>query len=92
MVAAALAVVSPPERLSWEEIRRHYPEQWVRLADFEWLDLEQRQFRSAVVIGHGKSRHELCRATAHLIAGRDDVVCRFTGESPLPLDFLRFGL
>ena len=45
------------ERMSWEEIKEKYPDQWVGLVDIDWKN--SANVRSAVVKYVGKSRSEL---------------------------------
>lgn len=38
------------ERLTWNEIQREYPDQWVALEDIKYLDNEECNVESAVVV------------------------------------------
>jgi hypothetical protein len=46
------------EKLTWEEIKKRYFEQWVELVDFEWDEFEPDP-RCGVVRHHAKKRKEL---------------------------------
>lgn len=46
------------ERLTWEEIRKRYPDQWVELVDFEWDEFEPDP-RSGVVRLSAKKRKDI---------------------------------
>ena len=41
------------QRLSWEEIKQQYPEQWVRLENVEWVPGNDATVNSAVVTKSG---------------------------------------
>ncbi len=46
------------EKLTWEEIKTRYPDQWVELIDFEWDEFEPYP-RSGVVRYQSKARKEI---------------------------------
>lgn len=46
------------KKLSWQEIKDKYPDQWVELIDFDWDDFESDP-RSGVVLRNAKSRKEI---------------------------------
>lgn len=46
------------EPLTWQEIRARYPSEWVVLVEVDWIDEDDKDFRSARVAGHGKTRRE----------------------------------
>ena len=56
MAYAERAPDPPEERLTWQEICRRYPNEWVALAEVDWLDDVSLEFRSAIVAGHGPRR------------------------------------
>ncbi|MBC7977848.1 MAG: hypothetical protein H7138_22945, partial [Myxococcales bacterium] len=43
------------ERLTWEQICRRYPDQWVALVELDWND-ETDELTVARVAGHGPNR------------------------------------
>jgi hypothetical protein len=45
------------KKLTWEEIKRHYNQEWVELVDYDWPDTEPYP-RDGVVRVHAKSRRE----------------------------------
>jgi hypothetical protein len=54
------------------EIRARYPDEWVILGEIDWSDEDQGEFRSAVVLGHGRLRAAAMAAAApHLPPGTD---------------------
>lgn len=86
MENAAVTILTNWERLSWEEIRRRYPDQWVMLADVENEEEDSPVLRSGLVVAHGSRRKAVHAETKWLLAGRElPSASRFTGESkPLP--------
>jgi hypothetical protein len=46
------------EPLTWQEICARYPNEWVVLVEVDWIDEDDKDFRSARVAGHGKTRRE----------------------------------
>lgn len=85
MEHATATTFVPPERLSWAEICRRYPEQWVMLVEIERAEPFDPAIRSAVVVAHGTSRKAIGADTRGLVAERyGGGACRFTGE-PRPL-------
>ena len=45
-----------PERLTWDEIRKRYPDEWVVIADMDCVEDGFFEFGTAIVIGHHKTR------------------------------------
>jgi hypothetical protein len=56
MSAAAALVPEISEPLTWAEICGRYPDEWVCLVDMDRVHPFGFEFRTARVIGHGKSR------------------------------------
>ena len=46
------------EPLAWEQICQRYPDEWVCLVEIEWVHRSNFEFRTARVVGHGKTRAE----------------------------------
>jgi hypothetical protein len=65
------------EKLSWEEIKKIYNEEWVELVDYDWPD-EDPDPKAGVVRVHAKSREEFDRLAA--IDSPQDAACVFVGE------------
>ena len=60
-MSAAEAISEP---LTWDEICARYPDEWVCLAEIDFTHPNDLEFRTARVIGHGKTQSEsLDRAT-----------------------------
>ncbi len=61
-----------PKRMSWDEIKKAYPNQWVGLTDVEWKDTSN--IKSAVVKYTDKTSTEL-----GLMQIKDDnLICMYT--------------
>jgi hypothetical protein len=58
MDAAEKLAQTISEPLTWAEICSRYPDQWVCLVEIDRSDPNNFDFRSARVVGHGKSRRE----------------------------------
>lgn len=63
------------ERLSWEEMKQRYPDQWLVIVDFE-TDNSNRLV-SGVVERHSTDMHEIAKPSAL----RKPTAFRYTGES-----------
>lgn len=58
MSAAEKIEATITESLTWTQICERYPDQWVCVVEIEW-DLPRKfHFRSARVVGHGRTRRE----------------------------------
>ena len=57
------------EPLTWAKICARYPDQWVCLVEMDRIHSAGFEFRTARVIGHGKTRREPCDQA---LAWRDD--------------------
>ena len=66
------------ERLTWEEICARYPEEWVVLVDLDWIN-EDGDFRTAVVLGHGKGRDASLCETRPTARGYQEYAHEYTG-------------
>lgn len=49
------------ERLTWEEIQKKYPQQWVGLVDVKYIDDDGISVESAIVKYTDKTKSELTR-------------------------------
>lgn len=66
------------DKLSWDEIKRRYPDEYVVLVEAEW-DGSLPEVTAAVVLGHAKTNQELVASTKDLVAGRE-ITILYTGE------------
>jgi hypothetical protein len=70
--------MSTPEKLSWDEIRKRYPDEWVILVDYSFDDNEA--IIAAVVHDHSPDRDQLYARCANDPDQPRSVATRFTGE------------
>jgi hypothetical protein len=52
------------DKLTWDEIKAMYPDEWVALTDVEWPDMGA--ITAGVVYAHSSSRAELLQQQKHL--------------------------
>lgn len=74
----------PSARLTWDEIRARFPDQFVCLVDLERHPGEL-GYRSARVIARGQTRREMCDRTPEFTDPNTVFAFRFTGTSRSPL-------
>ena len=55
-VPAVVGEISKP--LTWAEICARYPDEWICLVEVDFIHPSGLEFRTARVIGHGKTRHD----------------------------------
>lgn len=75
-------------RLTWKEIQETYPEQWVGLAEIEWLN--DSNIKSAVVLYNDKSKKELALMQAE--SDGNIVGVYTTPQQKLFIDSVRLSL
>lgn len=80
--ARALSASEPTESLTWQEICRRYPDQWVALVEIEWV--EDDEVRAARVAGHGPRRADPLEQARHLHARYEEIGHFFTGPIRAP--------
>ena len=73
--------VSFEERLTWDDLRAAYPDQWVMLVDLRWLD---DQLYSGIAIGHGDQRSAAIAHGLPLLAPESSFACFYTGPAEAP--------
>lgn len=71
------------EKLSWEEIKKRYDQQWVELIDCDWPDSESDP-HSGVVRVHASSRKEFDKLAAN--EAPSDSAYVFVGRQSLSKD------
>ncbi len=64
-------------KLTWEEIKRLYNEEWVELVDYDWPD-EEPDPRAGIVRVHAKTREEFDKLAK--VDAPHDSACVFVGE------------
>ena len=69
------------EKLTWEEIKARYPDQWVELIECEWDETEPDP-RNGIVRRHAKKRKEIHEQ--FMKDPVDDSAIVYTGEFKVP--------
>lgn len=78
---ASLSLLSEP--LSWDEIRRRYPDEWVALVEMDWIE-DTDEFRTARVAGHGPRRKDPLAQARPLHGQYDEIGHYYTGRASGP--------
>ena len=65
--------VSMADRMTWEEIQKKYPDQWVGLVDVKYVDDDGISVESAVVKYTDKSKSDLTRLVLN-----GEIISRYT--------------
>ena len=68
------------EPLSWSEICRRFPAQWVALLEVDWVDEARFLFRTALVAGAGERRSDATNRSRPLRSRFEHVELCFTGS------------
>jgi hypothetical protein len=68
------------ERLTWPEICSRYPDQYVCLIEVDRLHPRDLDFRTARVVGHGKTRREALDQAFPFCDTDTEIAFRFTGQ------------
>lgn len=76
------------EPLTWPEICARYPDEWVVLVEVDWIEEDDRDFRSARVAGHGKTRREPLVQARSMWARYGEIAHLFTGRVRVRSPFL----
>ncbi len=72
---------APAEHLTWNQICARYPDQWVALADIEWVNRTDFAFTGAEVIATFAERKAATPTMKELqAANRRSVGCFWTGK------------
>jgi hypothetical protein len=81
-----LSLALAAERLTWSEICRRFPDQWVVLVDADWADDHNFEFGSAHVFAHRESRGQATKDMGEACRSFENVGCFFTGRirGPIP--------
>jgi len=81
--APALETPDLPELLSWDEICRRYPDQWVALVDMVWID-DTDEFSAARVAGNGPKRADPLLQARRFHSRFEEIGHFFTGRVRAP--------
>lgn len=85
-MSEVLSLAVAPERLTWSEICRCFPDQWVVLVDADWTGDHNFEFGSAHVFAHRQSRGQATKDMGEACRSFENVGCFFTGRirGPIP--------
>ena len=72
---AHILEVMERERLSWQEMKKRYPDQWLLIVDYETDDSDR--LVSGFVEHHSTDMHQVVQVPAQ----SDRIAFRYTGES-----------
>ena len=86
MSTSEARAVTSTDRLTWDEICKRFPDEWVVMTNIDRLNDTDFEFRAALVLGHYKRRKE---ASPHIKAAfehHDEIGCYWTGKirGPIP--------
>ena len=86
MNATNAQVTETSERLSWSEICKRFPDEWVVLVDTDWANDTDFEFGGATVIGHHKRRKDASPDVKAAFVDHVEVGCFWTGKirGPVP--------
>lgn len=87
MRAAELLAPTISEPLTWDEICARHPDEWVCLAEIDFTHPNDLEFRTARVIGHGKTQNESLDQATTSFPQYDEIGHFYTGE--LSMTYLR---
>ncbi|HEY1558138.1 MAG TPA: hypothetical protein VGF94_25080 [Kofleriaceae bacterium] len=73
-------------RLTWDEICKRFPDEWVVLVETSWENDTDFDFGTAVVLAHHKQRKTASPDVKAAFGHYDEVGCFWTGEvrGPIP--------
>ena len=80
MSAAEVLVPEISEPLTWTEICARHPDEWVCLAEIDTTRPNDLEFRTARVIGHGKTQAESLDQAMTSVPQYDEIGHFYTGE------------
>ena len=82
--SAPTAVAS--ERLTWDEICKRFPDEWVVLVETNWENDTDFDFDTALVLAHHKYRTAASPDVKAAFGHHEEVGCFWTGEvrGPVP--------
>ena len=73
------------ERLTWQQIRERYPDQWVVLIDHDWDENKVASYTTACVVAQGTSRAEAVANARPALDAYRSWGCRYTGTIRGPM-------
>jgi len=87
MSAAEVLASAISEPLTWAEICARHPDEWVCVAEIDRIHPDDFEFRTARVIGHGKTQSESLDQASAAFPQYDDIGHFYTSE--LELTYVR---
>jgi hypothetical protein len=78
--AMSTPAMKPIERLTWDEIRQRYPDEWIVMAEVDWVNDTDFEFGTAIVLGHHKTRKDVSPSVKEAMKHYEDVCAFFTGR------------
>lgn len=73
------------EPLTWEEICKRFPDEWVVLVDIGWVNDTDFDFTTAAVIAHHKHRRDASPDVKAARTRNAEAGCFWTGEMRAPV-------
>jgi hypothetical protein len=73
------------ERLTWQQIRERYPDQWVVLVEHDWDEHDLAHYTTARVFAQGASRAEALAHAQPALTAYQGYGCRYTGTIRGPM-------
>jgi hypothetical protein len=73
------------ERLTWQQIRERYPDQWVVLVDHDWQEDDITRYNTTRVLACGASRAEAVAHARPAVDAHQCYGCRYTGTIRGPM-------
>jgi hypothetical protein len=95
--AAASITPTISDALTWDEICRRYPDEWVCLVEIDRVDPDRHHFDTARVVGHGRTHREPSDQASPWWEYYDEIARYFTGWSASmlaapPVRFVRIDI
>jgi hypothetical protein len=73
------------ERLTWQQIRERYPDQWVVLVEHDWDEHDLSSYKTARALAGGASRAEAVARARPALDAYEGYGCRYTGTIRGPM-------
>jgi len=73
------------ERLTWQQIRERYPDQWVVLVEHDWQEHDLSRYHTARVLACGASRAQTVAGARPALDAYQGYGCRYTGTIRGPI-------
>jgi hypothetical protein len=73
------------ERLTWQQIRERYPDQWVILIDHDWQEHDLTRYSTARVLAYGSTRADAVARGRPALDAYRSYGCRYTGTIRGPM-------